>query len=284
MIRGSQRLPFDSGIAFFYLLTAIPLVLGLGYALLYSFGIIGPLSEGFTGAYWAAILTDVAVWRSIIFSMTLAVCVVSTAAVLALILTVIGRHFLHRRWGRTLLFLPLAFPTIVWAFLIFQLWGKSGFVSRVSHQIGLIGSLKEFPDVVNDPYGIGIFMAYLCLATPFFTILFTTVYKSAGVAKLEQLAASLGAGTSAVLTKVTVPVLLKNARPTLVLYFLFVVSAYEIPLILGNQSTQMVSVLTINKLQRFNLADIPQAFGISVLYSLLVISILLLFFRSKRTA
>jgi putative spermidine/putrescine transport system permease protein len=57
---------------------------------------------------------------------------------------------------------------------------------------------------------------------------------------------------------------------------------YEIPLLLGRQSPSMLSVLVIRKLQRFNLADIPQAYAISVIYIILVSIILMLVYRSQR--
>jgi putative spermidine/putrescine transport system permease protein len=44
----------------------------------------------------------------------------------------------------------------------------------------------------------------------------------------------------------------------------------------------MLSVLVIRKLQRFNLADIPQAYAISVIYMVFISIVLWLVYRSQR--
>jgi len=58
------------------------------------------------------------------------------------------------------------------------------------------------------------------------------------------------------------------------LYFMFVMGSYEIPLLVGSQSVQMVSIRTIQRLQRYNLGDIPEAYAISVAYTLMIVILL----------
>lgn len=77
------------------------------------------------------------------------------------------------------------------------------------------------------------------------------------------------------------PVLLRQSFPTLVLYFIFVMGSYEIPLLLGSQSPQMMSVLTIRKLQRFDLTDMPQAYVVGVLYTVFVVGVVVFLLRKK---
>ena len=60
--------------------------------------------------------------------------------------------------------------------------------------------------------------------------------------------------------------------------------AYEIPLLLGQSSPQMISVLILEKLQRFNLGDIPVAYSMAVWYAaicIITISYLLMRFRKE---
>ncbi|MDV7401908.1 ABC transporter permease subunit, partial [Arthrospira platensis SPKY1] len=112
----------------------------------------------------------------------------------------------------------------------------------------------------------GIIVAQAWMALPFFMLLFANLFRSSELAALGEVARSLGAGSRQVAHRVYAPVLLRKAAPTLTLYFIFVLGAYDIPLLLGAQSPQMVSMLAIRKLQRFNLMEVPQAYAISAFF------------------
>lgn len=268
----------------FILLAAAPLLAGLAYALLYSFGLIGILNKGFTVEHWQKVLTDIVFWRSMGFSFYIAFITMSIAISLALWAVV--------RWGTTfrkgalsfLIYLPLTLPATVMGFYTFQLLSKSGVLSRLGFQMGLLNNLDAFPSLVNDSCGVGIIFAHVCMATPFFVILFTNLYHNERLSAFMELAKTMGATQGQITWRVLVPVLLRRSFATLVLYFIFVMGAFEIPLLLGSQSRQMVAVLTIEKLQKFNLYDIPQAYVISVVYGMIVITLVLyLLGKQKKT-
>jgi len=70
-----------------------------------------------------------------------------------------------------------------------------------------------------------------------------------------------------------------------------VMGSYEVPLLLGRQSPQMISVATLQKIQRYNLYDIPKGFAMSILYVLIIVLVLVLlywrnraFFNSNQTS
>jgi putative spermidine/putrescine transport system permease protein len=117
------------------------------------------------------------------------------------------------------------------------------------------------------------------LALPYFTLLFAELYRSANVAALAGVARSLGASPRAARWRVAVPVLLKASLTNALLYFVAVVGSYEIPLLLGQQSPQMISVLTLRKFERFDLADKPEAFALALLYTLAMLLVIGLLFR-----
>ena len=259
------------GLGLFLALTAIPLLLGIGYALLFSLGLTGILSEGFTLEHWRAVLRSAAFWESIVFSAYVALVSIGMAVSLALFVVVRRPHTFEKGPLSFFIYLPLALPAIVMAFFIFQMMSKAGFLSRLAFQLGLTRSLGHFPDWVNGQYGIGIITAHFLMALPFFLILYTQMYRHEGMRALMQQAYTLGATRRQAAWRVAAPALFRRSFATVVLYLLFVMGSYEIPLLLGSQSRQMVSVLTIQKLQRFNLDDIPQAYTISVLYSMAVI-------------
>src|SRR5262249_39037592 len=71
-------------------------------------------------------------------------------------------------------------------------------------------------------------------------------------------------------------ILLSRAAANVLLLFVVVLGSYEIPLLLGRQSPQMLSVLTFRKYQRFDLLDKPQAFACSILYTLFALTVVVL--------
>jgi putative spermidine/putrescine transport system permease protein len=75
--------------------------------------------------------------------------------------------------------------------------------------------------------------------------------------------------------------LLQRALPNILLYFIFIFGAFEVPLLLGRSDPETVSVLAVRKLQRFNLLDLPQGYAIAVLYTLFVFTLLVLLFKAK---
>lgn len=266
----------------FLALVVLPLLAGWAYAGAYSLGLTGLLSEGFTLEHWRAVWSDRAFWQSLGFSAWVAAASTGIATLLALAAAIAWRRDFSKGWLSYAVYLPLTAPAIVVGFFTFQLLSKGGFLSRLSFQLGLTGSLTAFPDWVNDPLGVGVIAAHVWMATPFFTLLFVNFFETEQLNRLGQVARTLGAGRAQVIRRVFAPVLLRKAFPTLLLYAFFMAGAYDIPLLLGAQSPQMISVLAIRKLQRFDLGDVPQAYAIS--FFLVAGVILLLIFLKKQEA
>ena len=168
------------------------------------------------------------------------------------------------------LYLPLAFPAMVAAFLAFHWLGNAGLLSRIAWQLGWISEPRQFPDLINDPWGIGIILTHYAMATPFFTLMFKAIYADNRVGELCLAGASMGATRSEQVRRIALPLLWQKARPTLLLYGVFVAGSYEIPLILGVQSPQMISVYAVTKMNRFDLNTRPQAYIIALLFTVIV--------------
>ncbi|MEM6336558.1 MAG: ABC transporter permease subunit, partial [Bacteroidota bacterium] len=151
----------------------------------------------------------------------------------------------------------------------------------IAYQAGWIQGTEGWPELVLDPWNIGVLVAHIGMAVPCFVLLFAQVYAQAGVPKLEQLARTLGAGRVQVVRRVTVPVVLRRSFENLVLLFVFVLGSYEVPLLLGQQSPQMVSVLTMRKYAMFDLTQKPEAFVIAIGYFLLASLLLVWAFRKS---
>jgi putative spermidine/putrescine transport system permease protein len=265
------------------MLIVLPFSAGFVYALLYSFGMIGILNHGFTFSHWHEVLASGETWRSFLFTIYIGVIALLVAASLALLYVITGTK---NQRGRTsyFIYMPLTIPAMVAAFFTFQFLSKSGFVSRVFNALHLTDGIDGFPDWVNDQWGIGIIVTHVMLALPFFIILFQNYYHSEKLETLRELASTLGSSSLQFNRRVLIPVLLKKTAAPVALYFIFMLGSYEIPLLLGRQDPQMVSVIVSRKLSRFDLLQIPQGYIIAILYTVMVTLLLLFIVKSKSRA
>lgn len=270
-------------IALFLFFCVLPLGLSIGYSFLYSIGGVGLLSDGLTLQHWSDLFRGEFL-QSMLYSLWIALASAGIALIFALTFLFTLRQHLRSPGMYRLLFLPLTIPPIVVAFVIFQLYSGSGIFSRGLFQTGLIDGSQQFPPLVQDPYGIGILLAHVFIAFPFFLLVLLNLYRHEKLDEIERVASSLGADSHTIRFKLQLPILMKGLFPLLILYIIFFMGAYEIPLLLGQSSPQMISVLILEKLQRFNLGDIPVAYSMAVWYAIIciiTISYLLVSYKKK---
>ncbi len=267
-----------------FLFTVLPLIGGFGYALLYSVGLTGVLKTGFTFNHWKQVFANGNILSSFGYSALIAFAAIIISVAMSMYTALKLHRFLEKDLLSYLIYIPLAFPGIVAAFFVFQLFTKSGIVSRVFYKIGLINDIQSFPDLVNDRYGIGIITAFTLLIFPFFVLLFTNIIKNERLEEYKLAASTLSATPAQVLWRVSLPLLLRRALPNILLYFIFIFGAFEVPLLLGRSNPEMVSVLAVRKLQRFDLLDLPQGYAVAVLYSLASLLVIYFLFKAKNRA
>ena len=266
------------GLALFGLAAVAPTVFAIGYAAAYSVGAVGLLSDGVSLDAWRRVAAEGEALAA--FGLSLYVAAVTVALVLALSLALaLALRRPIRGWLGAWLYAPLAVPAVVGAFVAFQLFTPSGLVARWLASAGLLSSMDAFPRLVNDRWAVGVIAAHVGLAVPYFTLLFDELARSARLDALGAVARTLGASRRAVRWRVELPILARRAAPNALLFFVAVFGSYEIPLLLGRQAPQMVSVLTLRKFERFDLADKPEAFVLALLYTVVVLALLSLLFR-----
>jgi putative spermidine/putrescine transport system permease protein len=263
------------------LVAGLPLA-GLGYALLGSVGVVGPLAAGFTGRYWQALGADTSLLQSALFSVWIAGAslLLSVAAALALVLGAQGT--LRRRPFPTLLYVPLLMPALVLGFYLFQLLSRAGWLSRICFQLGLTHSVEAFPELVQDAAGVSIILAQVLLTFPFLTLLFQAIYQESRLDDYRQLTQTLGASGAQFHWRVAVPVLLRRAAPTLLLSGIATLGAYDLPLLLGRPYPQMLSVYIATRLQRFDLRELPAAYLAGFLVAVGLLGLILVLARLTR--
>lgn len=213
--------------------------------------------------HWGAVFSSPETWQALVLSAVLSAFVTSISAALALVSVVYFQREMTRKPVAFAWYWPLAVPPIAAAFIGFQYLGKTGLAAR-------LWPFGAFPELLNDPWHIGVMVMFAFAAFPFFCLLFVQYYHTERVGELLQSAAALGAGRRQQLWRVALPVLWYKSRPNRALWFIVLFGAYEIPWLLGRQSPQMISVLISRKFRKFNLADIPQAYALLLLYAIVV--------------
>ena len=272
----SRRRRIDPWIALLVALSAGPLMAGLVFMLLYSTGLIGLLATGFTLRYWSHVLLDGQTWISLAYSALLGGA--SLGASLALALAVQAALGVRLRTGalRGLLFLPMAIPPLVAALLSVQMLGNAGLLSRVAHAVGLVARPQDFPTLLYTSAGLGIVMTHVMLVTPFLLLLLDRLARHALLSDLEQVARTLGASPWQAWRRVCLPVLLRASAPVLSVYFVVLMGAYEVPLLVGTQYPSMISVLIQRRFSQFDMGTRPEAYVLASVYACLAAGLLLI--------
>lgn len=256
----------------FLSLTVLPIAAGLLYCVLYALGVVGLASSGFTLAHYAKVFVEGYFLQALAYSLYQALvgCTLSLfiAFILFYALQAKGKGKLSSGWLP--LYIPLLMPPMVVAFVFFVLWSNSGWVARLLYNFHWIQGPVDMVNVVNGKGGMAIVLAHLFLAVPFFTINLFNSYHSQKLAALRTLSYSLGAGLRDTVIRIELPTLLKSMKRVVLLYFVFMLGAYEIPLLLGSESSRMLSLVVLDKLTRFDVLAKPQAYAMASMYLLLV--------------
>lgn len=267
----------------FVLLAGIPVLAGILYAFLYSIGIFGVLNNGLSSNAWALVLTDISFWKSIAFSMYIGITSVSVSSILSFLLAYWWRENFKSGILSVVIYLPLCFPATVMAFFTYQMLSQSGFVSRIAFLFDFTEGISTFPEFINDPFGIGIILTMVALISPFLILLFSNTFQSEKIEELSAIAATLGASKKQIISRIIIPTLFKKNAASLLLFIVFVMGNYEVPLLLGRQNPQMIAVAIVQKIQRYNLYDIPKGYVMSIIYvGLLLVALGIIAFKNPQ--
>ncbi len=263
------------GLTLFAIISVLPIAASLVYAGLYSVGLAGVFARGFTMEHWSAVLSTSEVWSSLGLSLWIASAVVLISAALALAIALGLGPALDRGTLGWSVHVPLTFPAVLAALSVFMLFSASGWIPRLLLHLGVLSSLDAAWSLVQDPWGAGVITAHAFAATALLTLSFRALQHSENLAALDRVAAALGASPGQRLGRIAVPLLIQRGAPTLALTFILVLGSYEIPVLLGRQSPQMLSVLVMHKYaRRFDLSQKPEALVVALMYTALVITVI----------
>lgn len=262
------------GVVLLVLLIVAPVVWVLCHSLLNSVSVPAPMGRAFTLAYWSQAIRSGELWQSVRHTAAVAGASTGLAGVLSLAFVLYRAEERFHRSSILTLSLLLGTPAVVMSLMVYQVLNPGGYVARLAHAIGLLASPEQFPTLVNDRWSCGMMVAQTLVSFPLLTLFFFNAWEVDRIDRFRELAHSLGATPSQSRWRVACPMLWKRGKSLILLTFLFNLGSYEIPLLLGQQSPQFFSVLTQRHFGRFDLADRPIAFVLSVVYFALASGVL----------
>jgi putative spermidine/putrescine transport system permease protein len=242
---------------------------GLGIVLLRSFNYapaLGLTHPNFDA--YSTILTTPVFYRSLAFSLHIAITSTLLSTMLAIAVALLLRQsFAGRRIVSVLFQLGLTVPHLIGAIGILYLFSQSGLLARVAHEMGLIGQPADFPALVYDRFGIGIILQYVWKEVPFICLIVLAQMQGLG-ADFEAAARSLGASRWQAFRHVLLPLIMPGVLAAAVMVFAFTFGAYEIPAILGPNAPATLPVLAYRKFTDVDLAARPEAMALAVIIAL----------------
>lgn len=238
---------------------------GLGVGLMRSFNympVIGRVQPNL--AAYKAVFQDPAFGAALGLSLYIALLSTVISAVLGLAAALVLRvQFSGRRAALVLFQLNQAVPHLVGAIGILYLFSQSGSFARLAFAAGAITRPADFPALIFDPYAIGIILQYIWKEVPFIGMIVLANLQTLGP-EYEAAARSHGASAAQSLIHVLLPMLVPALLGASIVVFTFAFSAYEVPLLLGQNHPAALSVLAYRSYADVDLAARPQAMAMAM--------------------
>lgn len=248
-------------------LLGVPIIVGVGYLLAGALGVVGDSSPGSA----SRLLTDGAVWRSVLLSLWIASAGTAIALIGALVLTLLlGRDRRLDRFAQRVSVLPLPVPTVAAAVAILLLLSQSGWLSRVAAQMHLITTPSQFPALVYDPWALGVITAVAWKEMPFLLLVALSLQSLRGSALIDA-ARTLGATPWQATRSITLPLLLRGMAPSIIAVFVFVLGSLELPLVLAPSSPLALPMLIQERRQALGADSHAQAYVIALMATALAV-------------
>ncbi len=170
--------------------------------------------------------------------------------------------------------IPIVISYTVYIFFVIILFMQTGFVSRVLNFLNMVNNPQDFPLMIYDKYGIGIFLVYILKQIPFvFLIISTSLLKVDK--KLIDVALNLGATKIRGIFTIILPLIKSSIFTAGLLCFAFNFGSYEVSYLLLNPKFDTLPMLAYKEYMNTDITNRPYAMVINTL--ILLVSCILLF-------
>ncbi len=205
------------------------------------------------------------------------------SAILSMILGIIFSYILvvndkENKYLDLIYKLPIFLPHTIIAFCIYNLISKTGLISRVLFNIGIINDFSNFNFFNFYDNGIGIILAYIFKQVPFVCFLLYIIMKKIDK-EYKDMSLNLGASKTYYFFRVLLPLCKNSLLSTFLMIFSYSLFAYEIPALLGGAKIKALPVLAYLK---YSVSDLRLRPYSMVINSIMVfISFFMIYIYSK---
>ncbi|MCA1031493.1 ABC transporter permease subunit [Bacillus timonensis] len=255
-----------------------------------GYGICMAIIESLKGAnvltltHYESLFSNESFLASLCYSLYIAFVATILSLGIGLVFTRVMYEYLQKQSSKILVWIPMLFPHFVWAYMVILLFSQSGWLSSATFQAGLIHDLSQFPIIVNDRFGFGIIITYVWKELPFVILMLLPVYVQLN-AELPQVVKTLGGNEWHVFKTAEWPWVLPVLVEVGIIVFAFILSAYEVPYLLGTTYPKMISILAYQWFFEGDWSNRPLSFAAMVVITSAVVSLLcfyLLLMNKKR--
>ena len=244
---------------------------GILFTLLQSLGYVTPIPvEGGPFRAFRELFSTPWFYRSFLFSVYVGLVSAAAAVILGTVLSYfVWRLPLAKQKYAIVYKIPLILPHIAVAFITLILFSRSGFLSSVLKQAGVLDSQEAFPAILYAGNGLGIILAYVYKEVPFVMLMVMGILMKLDPRHLIT-ARMLGASRARSFIHIVVPFLLPVINTTYIFLFLYAFGAFDIPFLLSESRPEMLSIYVYNLYFKRDLINRPYA--MSVLLVMLLFS------------
>ena len=168
---------------------------------------------------------------------TLIVLVVTIVSSIILAMA-LRRTFIGKKLTLFLLQVDVAVPSIACATMMILVLSKTGALSRLLNNIGLLDNYKDFPNIFYNSNGLGVIISVVWLFVPYITLSLISVLHSISNEEEDQ-AATLGVGKIKRFIFITLPSLKSSIAYTSIMCFACTFASFELPSLVGDQHSMV---------------------------------------------
>jgi len=249
----------------FIVLMAI-FIWGLADGVMQSLGHIPAFGlDGFTMEYIKSALANGSFWQSLGISLYIATISAIVAIILAVLLS-FALSTLKKTHGVlcAIIKIPMFIPWMITGLLMIDLFGKSGWLARVFHALGMNGAAESISGILHHPNQLGTIIAFAWACTPFACFLILTVMSNIS-GTYGEAAQTLGAGLWKRFINVTLPLCRPIIQSTFLIIQLSCFGSYEIPTLLGMTTPRALPVEIYYQYHHYDLRHRPNAMSLNTL-------------------
>lgn len=210
---------------------------------------------------------------------TLKVALVSTALAMAIAIIVamaLRETFAGKRLTVLAFQLNMTIPRMAAAMMLMLLLSQTGWLSQLSHSLGLTQGAGDFPWFVRDNSGLGLIIAFTWKFFPYIGMSVMGILQGAS-REYEDQAAVLGVGPFRRFWHVTLPLIVPATSVAAIIVFASAFGDYEIPAILGGSEHRVLSIYTYLKYADPIMKDHTEAYVLMVFMSAVLAAVILIY-------